>query len=127
MAVKTLNESTEIREISRVTAPSPTANSLDAIFVAPSVAADGIEFLLTGRELVLMQNSDPTNPYTFTVKGEPDELLRDGDIGPYTLQAGEIAPIHIPARGFKTSTGKVLIVMENAAIKVGVLRLPSQI
>jgi len=128
MAVKTLNEATEIRELNKVMALAPTANSLDAIFIAPSVAADGIEFLQTGREIVLIQNSDPTNPYVFTLVSVADELNRTGNVGPYTLQAGEIVPILINPKGFKSaSTGKVLITMDNAAIKVAVCRIPSQV
>ena len=128
MAVKTLNESTEIRELAKVMALAPTANSLDAIFIAPSVAADGIEFLQTGREVVLIQNSDAANPYTFTLVSVADELNRTGNVGPYTLQAGEIVPILINPKGFKSaSTGKVLITMDNAAIKVAVCRIPSQV
>ena len=128
MAVKTLNESTEIRELAKVMALAPTANSLDAIFIAPSVAADGIEFLQTGREVVLIQNSDAASPYTFTLVSVADELNRTGNVGPYTLQAGEIVPILINPKGFKSaSTGKVLITMDNAAIKVAVCRIPSQV
>ena len=128
MAVKTLNEATEIRELAKVMALAPTANSLDDIMVAPTVAADGIEFVQTGREVVIVRNTDAANPYTFTLKSVADELNRTGDVGPYTLQAGETATILISPKGFKSaSTGKVLIVMENVAVKVAVNRIPSQV
>jgi|SRR5690349_2394364 len=128
MAVKALNESTEIRVISKVLALAPTANSLDDIFVAPTVAVDGISFLQTGREIVTIKNTDAVNPYTWTLKSVADDLNRTGDVGPYTLQAGESSTIIINPSGFKNaSTGAVTIVMENVAVKVAVARVPSQL
>ena len=126
MAVKALNEATEIREVVKIMPLAPTANSLDDIYTAPSVAADGISFLQTGREVVIVRNTDPTNPYTFTLKSVADELNRVGDIGPYSLAAGETATILINPTGFKvTSTNVVTIVMENVAVKVAVNRVPN--
>lgn len=127
MAVKTLNETTEILEVPSVLALAPVALSLTSVFTAPTVAADGVRFLQQGREVILVQNSDPTNPYTFTIKSVADQLNRVGDIGPYSLAAGKIAVFRLPGSGFKDSNGYITIVMENVAVKVAVHRVPSQV
>ena len=129
MAVKTINETTEIKVLSTLLALAPTANSLDVVFVAPTVASDGVEFKQLGTEVVLVQNSDAANPYTFTLKSVASSALlnRTGDIGPYTLQAGEIAAILINNKGFASATGFITVVMENIAVKVGVIRVPAQV
>ena len=127
MAVKSLNETTEIRELAKTLALAPTADSLDDIFVAPTVAADGINFIQTGREIVTVKNTHATTAFTFTLKSIADELNRLGDVGAYSLAAGESATIVINPKGFKDSNGKILIVMSDVAVKVAVNRVPSQL
>jgi len=127
MAVKALNEATQIRELSKILPLAPAANSLDDIFVAPDVAADGISFKQLGREIVTVKNTDDTNPYTFTLKSVADFLGRTGDIGPYSLAALESATIILNDTGFKTTLGVVTIVMENVAVEVAVNRIPNGI
>lgn len=127
MAVKTLNETTEILVMPSILALAPTALSLTSVFTAPTVAADGVKFLQQGNEVIIVKNSDATNPYTFTIKSVADDLNRLGDIGPYSLAAGKQAVVRLPGRGFKDSTGYVLIVMENVAVQVAVHRAPGQV
>jgi len=121
MAVKTL--SAEIKTPIRNPVASPVANSQDTVFTAPTVAADGVDFVAQGNELIIILNSDAASPYVFTIKSEPDALGRSGDSGPYTLQAGEAASFQLPLTGWaNASTGKILITMDNVAVKVLVLR-----
>lgn len=122
MAVLTL--SAQIFEPQKYPVLPVVANSLDFAFTAPSVAADGIDFQATGREVVLIQNSD-VGAQTFTLVSVADELRRTGDITTYSLAAGEFAALIPPTRGWAGSNGRILITMSNVAVKVAVLRMPS--
>ncbi len=124
MAVKTMSETTEIRELSKILALAPVAGSLDDIFVAPTVASDGVNFRQTGREVVTVKNTHSTDPFTFTLVSVADELLRTGDIGAYTLQAGDSVTFIVNPTGFKDSNGMVKITMNDLTVKVAVVRVP---
>src|SRR5690242_19690348 len=100
MAVKSLNETSEIRDVPSILDLAPGANSLDEIWVAPTAFVDGIDFLQTGREVIHVMNTHASSPFTFTVKSISDPLKRTGDIGPYTLQAGEVCCFVLPFSGF---------------------------
>jgi hypothetical protein len=126
MAVKAMNEATEIRNLQKVMALSPTADSLDDIFVAPTAFVDGISFKYTGREIVIIRNTHASSPFTWTLKSVADALNRIGDIGPYSLAAGEQATILINGSGFTNANGDVTIVMTDNTVKVAVNRTPNQ-
>ena len=101
----------------------PAVNSLDVTMTAANVA-DKNEFVMSGDDLLLVQNTDPTNPYTFTISSIADDLKRTGDVGPYTLQAGDIAHFKFSQlKGWMQSGNKCYIEANNAAIKFGVLTL----
>lgn len=127
MAVKALNETTEIRNLQKIMSLAPTADSLDDIFVAPTAFVDGITFKYTGREIVTVRNTHASSPFTFTLKSVADSLNRIGDIGPYSLAAGESATILINGSGFTDANGDVKIVMTDNTVKVAVNRAPSQL
>lgn len=127
MAVKALNETTEIRNLQKIMSLTPTADSLDDIFVAPTAFVDGITFKYTGREIVTVRNTHASSPFTFTLKSVADALNRIGDIGPYSLAAGESATILINGSGFTDANGDVKIVMTDNTVKVAVNRAPSQL
>lgn len=120
MAVLTL--SAEIKAPNR----NPTgagANSLDTNFTAPTVAADGIDFVSQGNEIILVLNTHAATPYTFSIISEADALGRTGDLTTYSLAALECAAFQLPRLGWAdATTGKILITMENIAVKVLVLR-----
>lgn len=104
-----------------------SANSLDFTFAAGDLA-NGNSFVCTGREVLLVLNSDPTNPYTFTVTSVDDEKGRSEDITTYSLAAGEYAAVGVGltnAKGWKQTSGLVYLAVSNAAIKFAVLRLPA--
>jgi len=69
------------------------------------------------------------NPYTITIASEVDEQNRTGDITTSSLAAGEIAVFGVGltnSTGWKDSaTGLIAVDVENAAIKWGILRLPT--
>jgi hypothetical protein len=127
MAVRVMNESTEILNLQKIMALTPVAGSLTRIFVAPTAFVDGVSFKYTGRDLVTIRNTHASSPFTWTLKSVADSLNRVGDIGPYSLAAGEEAEILVNGSGFTNATGDVTIVMTDLSVKVSVNRSPSQL
>jgi hypothetical protein len=97
-----------------------TADSLDVTFTAAN-AANKEEFLPSGNDIVLAWNTDGATPYTFTISSVADPQLRTGDIGPYTLAAGEIAAFKLKSLGFTQTDGYIYLEASNAAIKFAVI------
>ena len=89
----------------------------------------GDTFTVTGREILLVQNSHATNAYTITITSVADERGRTGDITNYSLAAGEIAIFGIGltnSPGWKnTSTQLITITPSNASIKWAWVKLPA--
>lgn len=103
------------------------ANGADFTFAAGTIT-DGDTFVCTGREVLLVTNSDPTNPYTISIVSVDDEKGRAEDITTYSLAAGEFAAFGVGltnAKGWKSTAGTIRITVSNAAVKVAVLRLPA--
>lgn len=101
-----------------------TANCADVTLTAADVANKN-QFVATGNEVVIVQNSDGANPYTVTFTSASDAFGRTGDITTYSLAAGEIGvfgPFRLP--GWVQSDGYVYLEGSNAAIKFGVLQIP---
>jgi hypothetical protein len=97
-------------------------DSLDVAFTVGD-AVNGLEYVATGRELVLMRNVN-AGPQTFTLKSVKDELNRTGDITTYSMGAGEFAPLYPPLKGFQQPDGKVYIDVSHNDVNIMVLRLP---
>jgi len=127
MAVRVMNEATEIRNLQKVMALAPTADSLDDIFIAPTAFVDGVSFKYTGREIVMIRNTHASTAFTWSLKAVADSLNRIGDVGPYSLAAGDQATILINGTGFTNANGDVTIVMTDNTVKVAVNRAPSQL
>ena len=101
----------------------PTANSLDVTLTAADVANKS-EFVMSGDDVLIVQNSDPTNPYTFTITSVVDDHNRTGDITAYSLAAGEIGAFKFSKKaGWMQADGKCYIEASNAAIKFAILTL----
>lgn len=102
-----------------------TANSLDFTFAAGD-AVNGNSFPCTGKELLLVQNSD-TNPHTFTLTSIADLKGRLGDVTAYSLSAGEFgvyAFIGADMGGWKQADGNIYLTVSDVSVKFAVLRLP---
>ncbi len=103
-----------------------TAGSADFTFAAGD-ASNGNSFTCTGEEVLLAYNSDGANPYKITVTSVDDERGRSEDITDYSLAAGDYAVFGVGLttnKGWKQTNGKIYLTVENAAVKVAVLRLP---
>lgn len=99
------------------------ANAQDFVFTA-GVAVDGMEFVATGRELILAQNVG-SGAHTITIKSAPGPDGRTGDITAYSLGAGEYAQFGVrPNRGWRQSNGRIWIDINHAELVVAVIRLP---
>lgn len=104
-------------------AGSPAANALDFTLTAADVA-NGNQYVCTGREVLIVYNSDGANPYTFTLGSVVDPYGRTQDLTAYSLAAGEYAALPVPSVGFKQTDGYAYINGSNAAIKFAILVMP---
>jgi len=101
-----------------------SADELDLTLTAADVA-NGNEVAWSGNELLLLvQNSDATNPYTFTVASVADQYGRTNDITTYSLAAGEIGHYRLRRHGWQQSDNTLHLDASNAAIKFAVVALP---
>ena len=103
------------------------AGGADFTWTAADVA-NGNSFACTGKELLLVRNTDGANAYTVTITSVPDEKNRSEDISAYSLAAGDFAVFGVgltTAVGWRQSTNVINISGENAAVEFAVLRLPS--
>ncbi len=108
--------------------PYPTlpvaANALDLTWTA----ADTVnlnQFLLNGRKLLLARNVHATTAFTFTLTSIADSKKRTGDIGPFTLQAGEVAAFLIDqSEGWIQTDGYLYLQGSDASIQFCVVTLP---
>jgi hypothetical protein len=100
-----------------------TANALDITFAACDASLKNY-FVPSGRDLLLVYNSDATNPYTFTLFSVADAMGRTGDITTYSLSAGETAAVLLTSmNGWVQTDGNVYVDGSNVKIKFAVIRL----
>jgi len=100
------------------------ANSADLTLTAADVTnGNAIPFAGVARMLVLVQNSDASTAYTVTFDSARDGLNREGDIGPYSLSAGEVAAFVFSREGWRQSDNMLYVNGQNAAIKIAAIRL----
>lgn len=101
-----------------------SANSRDIVFTAGD-AGNNNQFLATGREIVIVQNSG-AGARTVTFLSVADRFGRTGDMTAYSLGAGEFGlfgPFQLD--GWRQTDGYVYTNPEHAEIKYAVIRLPS--
>lgn len=99
------------------------ANAADLTMAAGDVANKN-DFPATGDDLVVAHNTGGS-AYTLTVTSAPDPYGRTKDITAYSIGAGEYAvfgPLELT--GWVQADGKIYLEVNNAAIKLGVVKLP---
>lgn len=105
--------------------PYPTlpvaANSMDILETAAD-PANKEQFEASGDDLVVVRNSG-ASPYTVTFTSVVDTLNRSGDVGPYTLAAGESMSFRFRKQGWAQANNKIYMEASNAAIKYIVFEL----
>lgn len=103
---------------------NPTvAGDIPVVTMTASTPAGDLVDISGGNVVLIVRNSDASNPYTVTINGEPGAEGRDVSITK-SLAAGEIA-IFGPAvgPGWMTAAGRLSVASENAAILYGVIDL----
>jgi hypothetical protein len=86
-------------------------------------ASNGNSFPLTGKEILLIQNTD-TVAHTVTISSVPDAEGRSGDITSYSVPAGEIHAFSFRGgtQGWQQTDGTVHLAVSSALIFFGVLQ-----
>lgn len=85
-------------------------------------AANGNSFPMTGKEIILFQNTD-VSAHTITLTSVPDGLGRSGDIATYNIPAGGFAAFDAQqVVGWIQTDGTMHISTSSALVFVAVLR-----
>jgi hypothetical protein len=103
-----------------------TALAAALTFAATDAAAapNGMKVPSTGRELILLQNTDAA-AQTITIISAPDGFGRTGDITTYSVPAGGFAVLGpFNAAGWRQSDGFLYINSSDVDLKIAVLQLP---
>lgn len=90
--------------------------------MAAADASNGNHFVAQEKQMLIVINTDAVDPYTFSITSSKDVIGRTLDVTTYSLAAGAIALVLIPAYGYKNTNGNVAVTGSNAAIKFGVAR-----
>lgn len=99
-----------------------SANALDVTMTAADISNNN-QILLDGPMIVIAQNTD-TVDRTITLTSSADPQNRTGDISAYNLSADEVAAFKIDqVAGWKQSDGYLYLQANNAAVKLGAIRL----
>ena len=106
-----------------------TANSADFTFTA-SDPVNGDEFPHTGREIIIVQNTDGVNPHFVMITSVRDRFNRLGTIGDavatYSVGANEYAVFPpFPAEGWRQASNVIYLDSDDAQLLYAVLRLPA--
>jgi len=95
----------------------------DLAIALTSDAVNGNLFGCTGKEILLVQNSDAA-PHTFTVTSVADALGRTGDINAYSVAANSFAAIQLSQiAGWKETDGNVYVSVSDSHVTFCVLRI----
>ena len=103
-----------------------TAGLADFTFAAGTVT-DGDTFACTGRELLIVNNTN-IGTQTVTIVSVDDETNRSEDITIYSLASGDFAVFGqglTNSKGWKSTAGTIRITVSHAEVKVAVLQLPA--
>jgi hypothetical protein len=90
-----------------------------------SDTVNGNAFQSTGREMLIVQNTD-TVAHTFGITSIADQLGRvDTSLSAYSVAGSGIAVIHLDTlSGWRQSNGQIFLTSTSALLKFGVVRLP---
>jgi hypothetical protein len=102
-----------------------TANAVDFVFTAAGANfADGAGFLMTGNEILLVQNAN-VGAQTVTISSVKDDIGRTGDITTYSVGASEFAMFGpFKEKGWKQADGQLYFAASATDVKFAVLKLP---
>lgn len=102
-----------------------SANGADVVATAADTSNQNA-VAITGRELVLVENTSADTAYTCTFTSVADRNGRLGHITSYSLSAGEKALFgNFTLEGWKQTDGKLYLEANNAAIKFLIIKIPA--
>jgi len=88
-----------------------------------SDAVNGNLFGCTGKEILIVQNTDAGAAHTFTVTSVADALGRTGDINDYSIAASSFAAIQLSQiAGWKETDGNIYVSVSDSHVTFCVLR-----
>lgn len=101
----------------------PGSGTLGFVFTACD-NSNGNSFAITGTELLLVQNTDASNPHTITITSVADNFGRTGDITAYNLPLSTYAAFNFRqgVGGFAQTDGTVHLTCSSNTISFAVLR-----
>jgi hypothetical protein len=111
--------------LTKTTAPGHYATAGVKVTLTAAIVADKEQFVSTGKELVLAQNTGG-EAYTVTINSTADDFGRTGDITTHSIHAGEVHAFGpFPLAGWKQATSSyIFLEASNAAVKFAVIVLP---
>jgi len=84
---------------------------------------DGVEFVSTGNELVLVRNTHGTTAYAPTIVSVADDYGRTGD-ATVSIAAGAMRLFGpLKTKGWAQADGRIRMTLANVALQVAVIRL----
>lgn len=100
------------------------ANSLDLAWTAADTVNFN-QFQIQGPVTILVRNVHATTAFTFTLTSAPDSRKRTGDVGPFTLQAGEVAAFYVNnMEGWQQTDGFFYLQGNDASVQFCIVRIP---
>jgi hypothetical protein len=110
-------------DLSPIVAGGPYAGALDTIVFTAADVANKNAFKLTGRELVLIQNTD-ASPHNVTLTSIDDPYGRQETIGPVSVAAGAVRAFWAGALpGWLQSDGKFYLEADHALVKFAIVKI----
>jgi hypothetical protein len=104
-------------------APGPYPTAALALTLTAADPANGSQFALTGRELIIIQNGGGS-PRTYTISSVPDAYGRAGDITAASIAAGAILVLGpLTLSGWQQADGNLYLSANHADVKIGIIQL----
>ena len=114
---------TPIVPVGPVVVGQPAANSLNFTFTACD-ASNGNSFPLTGRDILLIENTDMGASHTVTITSVADQLGRTQDVTAYSLAAGPTYAAYSfrgASQGWKQTDGTVHLTCSASTVSFAVI------
>lgn len=91
---------------------------------AATDTANGNSFQATGQEILIIQNTDGSNPHTIAITSVADSIGRtDASLTAYSIAANGFAAIQMKSlAGWLQTGGLIYMLSSSALLKVAVLR-----
>ena len=103
--------------------PGPYAVSATSVTWTNADTTNGMQFQATGREVLLVRNTNTTASQSFTVVSVPDSFGRTGDLVHSVPASGLVTTQVFPLLGWAQSDGYIYVDTTGADLQFAVIRL----